>query len=134
MADATILKSDPVRQLVFGWSSVAVRRDGHSVEDVHGDVIDPSDLEDAAYTFVLKFRDMNERHTPEVHGILVESFVATPEKLEKMGLAPDALPQGWWTGFYVSDRDVFEKIVSGEYAMFSIEGSALRVPDAGGQA
>jgi len=128
MADTHVLKTDAARQLVFGWSSVAVTKTGQTVEDVHGDQIDPQDLEDAAYTFVLKFRDMNERHDQGVTGVLVESFVVTPEKLEKMGLTPDALPIGWWTGFYVSDPVVFQKIVSGEYAMFSIEGSAVRVP------
>ena len=120
-----------MRQLVFGWSSVAVTKDGQTVEDSHGDLIDPQDLEDAAYGFVLKFRDMNERHMDGVTGQLVESFVVTPEKLEKMGLAPDALPAGWWTGFYVADPSVFEKIISGEYAMFSIEGSAVRTPTEG---
>jgi len=126
MADP-IVKTDDVRQLVFGWASVALNKDGSPLIDLHGDQIDPQDLEDAAYEFVLKFRDMNERHAVESKGQLVESFVVTPDKLEKMGLSPDSLPIGWWTGFYVSDRAVFERVQSGEYTMFSIEGSAERV-------
>lgn len=110
---------------------MAVRTSGDVVTDVHGAQIALQDLEDAAYAFVLQFRDMNERHLDGVTGVLVESFVVTPEKLEKMGLAPDALPGGWWTGFYVSDRTVFDKIVSGEYSMFSIEGVATRTPGGG---
>lgn len=123
-----VLKTDDARQLVFGWASVALNKDGSPLVDLHGDQIDPQDLEDAAYEFVLKFRDMNERHTEDSKGQLIESFVVTPDKLEKMGLPGDTLPVGWWTGFYVSDREVFEKVRSGEYTMFSIEGSAERVP------
>jgi len=131
MPDTHVLKADTMRQLVFGWSSVAVTKDGQTIEDSHGDRIDPQDLEDAAYGFVLKFRDMNERHQDSVTGVLVESFVVTPEKLEKMGLPPGALPTGWWTGFYVADAAVFAKIMSGEYTIFSIEGSAVRTPTEG---
>jgi hypothetical protein len=102
--------------------------DGDLVVDSYQDVIEPSDLEDAAYDFVLKFRDLNERHTGPVQGHLIESLVVTPEKLEKMGLASDTLPVGWWVGFWVPDAGVFAKIESGEYTMFSIEGHANRVP------
>lgn len=123
-----ILKADPMRQLVFGWASIALQKDGTQIVDLQGDVIDPADLEDAAYEFVLKFRDMNERHQEMVTGQLVESFVVTPDKLEKMGLAPDALPTGWWAGFHVADPAVFARVMSGEYSMFSIEGTAERVP------
>jgi len=126
---APIVKTDAYRQLIFGWASVAVRADGQTVIDSQNDIVPVSDLEDAAYEFVLKFREMNERHTPETTGVLVESFVVTPDKLEKMGVAPDALPVGWWTGFFVPDTALFQKILDGEYTMFSIEGSAIRTPE-----
>ena len=123
-----IVKTDAKRQLVFGWASVAVNPDGTPVIDRQGDVIDPVELEDAAYVFVLKFREANQRHQSGVDGKLIESLAVTPEKLEKMGLPPDALPSGWWVGFYIEDPAVFAKVESGEYAMFSIEGSAVREP------
>jgi hypothetical protein len=123
-----IIKTDAKRQLVFGWASVAVNKDGSPLVDRQGDVIDPADLEDAAYVFVLKFREANERHQDSIEGQLVESLAVTPEKLEKMGLPSDALPAGWWVGFYVPDPAVFAKVESGEYTMFSIEGSAVREP------
>lgn len=123
-----VIKTDAKRQQVFGWASVAMSTDGEPAIDSYGDIIDPDDLEDAAYDFVLRFRDLNEKHAGPVQGQLIESLVVTPEKLEKMGLASDALPMGWWVGFWVPDPNVFAKIESGEYAMFSIEGQALRGP------
>ncbi len=121
-----ITKTDAARQQVFGWSSVALTKDGHPLVDRQDDVIDPDDLEDAAYAFNLQFRELNERHKGLTKGYLIESFVVTPEKLQKMGLPSNALPMGWWTGFYIPDAEVFAKVVSGEYAMFSVEGTASR--------
>lgn len=120
-----VAKSEDSQQLIFGWASVAVRKDGTEVVDSQGDVIDPRELENAAYEFVLKFRETDEMHTDEVRGHLVESFVVTPEKLEAMGLAKNALPIGWWTGFYIEDKDVYEK-ARDHYPMFSIAGVAVR--------
>lgn len=121
-----IAKVDSDRRLVFGWASVAIRTDGSIVKDGEGDVIAPHDLEDALYNFNLYFRDMNERHRGMAKGRLVESFAVTPEKLEKMGLAPDALPVGAWVGFRVDDDAAWEKVKDGTYQMFSIEGTADR--------
>lgn len=126
---AEVVKVDSDQRLVFGWANVAIRKDGEVVTDSHDDQIDPEDLERAAYLFTLEFREMNERHREVTKGRLIESFVVTPQKLESMGLAKDALPQGWWVGFYVEDDDVWEKVKKGEYSMFSIEGSASRVED-----
>ncbi len=43
-----------------------------------------------------------------------------------MGLAADVLPYGWWVGFHIDDPTAFAKIKDGTYAMFSIQGHALR--------
>jgi hypothetical protein len=122
-----VIKTDAKRQQVFGWASIAMS-DGELTVDSYGDIIEPEDLEDAAYEFVLRFRDLNEKHEGPVQGQLIESLVVTPEKLAKMGLASDAMVMGWWVGFWVPDPVVFAKIESGEYTMFSIEGRALRGP------
>ena len=126
--ESNIAKIDDDQRLVFGWASVSVTKDGEQVEDSQGDIIDPADLETAAYEFVLKFREANAMHVGPVVGHLVESFVATPEKLEKMGLAADALPTGWWAGWKIADDEVWQGIKSGHYQMFSIEGHGQRVP------
>lgn len=121
-----IAKTDDDRRLVFGWANVAMAKDGKIVLDRQGDLIAPETLEEAAYKYVLLHGDANEMHTEPSVGHMVESFVATPEKLEKMGLAKDALPRGWWIGFYVEDEAVYAKVKSGEYKAFSIEGSGVR--------
>ena len=123
-----VLKFDTERQYVFGWASVAIAKDGTQVEDLQGDMIDVEELEDAAYAFALEFRDTGAMHKGDAIGKMIESFVATPDKLEAMGLAPDALPQGWWVGFHVQDVQAFGKIKKGDYQGFSIQGSALREP------
>lgn len=59
--------------------------------------------------------------------VLIESVIFTPEKQKAMGLPEGVLPEvGWWIGFYVTDDEVWEKVKSGEYPMFSIEGTAVR--------
>jgi hypothetical protein len=128
MEPTQITKIDEDRNLVFGWAYVAVSKSGEQVVDHAGDFIEDIDeLEDAAYQFNLEFRDQGEMHkSGSVVGKLIESFVATPDKLEKMGASKDSLPTGWWTGFFVEDDEVFEKIKSGKYKSFSIQGKGVR--------
>ncbi len=123
-----ILKSDDDKRLVFGWASVSVTLDGVPLEDRQGDIIDPDDLENAAYEYVLNFRDGGEEHIPSLRkkARLVESCVFTKEKQEAMGIPDGTLPAGWWIGFYVDDDEAWEKIKNGTYKMFSIEGTATR--------
>lgn len=120
-----VVKIDGLKQQVFGWASVAVTAGGEAIVDLQEHLIPPEELETAVYEFNMIYRDMDEKHTEAIQGTLIESFVPTPEKLEKMGLAPDALPAGWWVGFWVPDPAVFAKVVSGQYSMFSIAGSAV---------
>lgn len=127
MPETKIAKLDEERRLVFGWASVAKNADGTDVIDAQGDVIAPGDLETAAYDFVLKFREANTMHTGPVTARLVESFVATPDKLEKMGIPVEGVPSAWWTGFKVDDDTAWAGIKSGRYSQFSIEGTGKRV-------
>ena len=123
-----IAKVDAPRGLVFGWGNVSVRKDGTQVEDSQSDLIDPDDLEDAAYAFALSFRDTGEMHRGESKGRMVESVAFTPEKLEKMGLPIGALPTAWWLGFQLDDPETIAKVQRGELTMFSIQGKAVREP------
>ena len=61
-------------------------------------------------------------------GHVIESIVFTKEKAAALGIPADILPEGWWIGFKITDDEVWEKIKSGEYSMFSIEGEAIREP------
>ena len=126
----SIFKTDDDKRLVFGWASVAITVDGVQLEDRQQDIIDPEDLEEAAYEYVLNFRDTGEEHNPTMRkkGKLVESCVLTAEKQKAMGIPEGSVPVGWWIGFKIEDDAAWERIKSGQYRMFSIEGKANREP------
>lgn len=122
-----IMKSDDEKMLAFGWASVSIRVDGEVIEDWQGDVIEPEELEEAAYEYVRLYRDGGEMHERGGVAVLVESVVFTEEKIAAMGIPAGILPVGWWIGFKVLDKAVWEKIKDGTYPMFSIEGEAERI-------
>lgn len=123
---------------VFGWASI-VEKDGAPVVDLQGDYIGIEELEKSAYDYVQKSRiggamhrridaegNLIEKADAPYHAAdLIESFVVTPEKIEKMGL-PDSTPVGWWVGFKVNDPDVWDSVKSGEWKGFSIHGAGRR--------
>jgi hypothetical protein len=124
--DVPVAKYDDDRQMVFGWANVCITCKGEQLVDHHDEIIDPEDLESAAYDFNLSFRETGEDHEGEAKGRLIESFFVTPEKLEKMGLAKNALPQAWWVGFKIDDPKAWERVKKGHHRMFSIQGVARR--------
>ena len=111
----------------FGWANVSIRSDGELIEDWQEDIVEPEDLEQAAYEFVQLYREGGEMHERGGVATLVESVVFTEEKQRAMGIPEGTLPVGWWIGFKVLDADVWEKVKDGTYSMFSIEGEAERV-------
>ena len=124
----SIYKADEDKRLIFGWASVSIRVDGNQVLDLQKDLIDPEDLEEAAYAYVLEFRDSGEEHiaTMRKKGRLVESVVFTKEKMRAMGIPEGIVPEGWWIGFYIDDDEAWQKVKNGTYQMFSIEGQGIR--------
>lgn len=126
----SIYKTDEDKRLVFGWASISLDVDGKQIEDRQQDIIDPEDLEEAAYEYVLNFRDTGEEHIPTMRkkGKLVESCVLTTEKQKAMGIPEGTVPVGWWIGFKITDDDAWNRVKSGHYKMFSIEGQANRLP------
>ncbi|MCX8070291.1 MAG: XkdF-like putative serine protease domain-containing protein [Thermodesulfovibrionales bacterium] len=122
--ESSIAGIDTDRRLVFGWASVAFDKEGNQVVDWHNDLIDEDDLEFAAYKFVLHSREGGEMHLKGGSMVLVESVVFTKEKQEAIGIPEGILPIGWWVGFFVLDDGAWEKIKTGSYKMFSIEGAA----------
>lgn len=122
-----IMKSDDEKMLAFGWANVSMRVDGELIEDWQGDIIEPEELETAAYEYVRLYGDGGEMHERGGVAVLIESVVFTQEKMQVMGIPAGTLPVGWWIGFKVTDKDVWEKVKDGTYPMFSIEGEAERV-------
>lgn len=121
-----VQKVDEDKRLVFGWANVSVDVGGNEVVDLQEDMIAPETLETAAYKFAELYRDGGEMHEKTGIAVMVESVVLTEEKQAAMGLDAGTLPVGWWIGFRVTDDDVWEKVKSGEYSMFSIGGTAIR--------
>ena len=114
-----IQKADDDKRLAFGWASASATINGETVEDCVGDIIDVEELEQAAYNFVELYREGGEMHERGGCAVLVESVIFTPEKIAAMGI-----PEG----------TVWAKVKDGTYPMFSIEGEAVRVPEAAGNA
>lgn len=123
-----IMKTDDEKRLIFGWASVAIKTDGEQVVDLQKDIIDPDDLEEAVYAYVLNFRDGGEEHIPNLRkkARMIESCMFTKEKMKAMGIPEGIVPEGWWIGFYVDDDDAWEKVKNGTYQMFSVEGQGVR--------
>ena len=124
----SIQKSNDEKRLAFGWASISLDENGKQLQDLQQDMVDPETLEEAAYRFVQLYREGGEMHERGDCAVLVESVVFTKEKMAAMGIPEGTLPVGWWIGFYVTDDDVWAKVKSGEYPMFSIEGTAIREP------
>jgi Putative phage serine protease XkdF len=124
--EATITKAEDSAQRLFGWASIAVRKDGTPMLDLQGDVIDIEDLEEAFYEYVKDAGGLNFQHDGPVRGQLIEAIVFTPDKLTALGLEPGSVPLGAWAGFYIPDAADYQLIKSLGFFMFSIEGTALR--------
>lgn len=126
MDPVKIAKIDHDKRQVFGWGNVSVRKNGEVIQDWQEHIVPIDELEAAAYEFALSYRQAGANHVKELFtGKMIESFVVTKEKLAAMGLAEDALPQGWWLGFQIDDDASWAKVKSGDFSMFSIEGTAV---------
>ena len=51
-----IAKSDDDKMLAFGWANVSITADGELIEDYQEDIIEPEELESAAYKFAELYR------------------------------------------------------------------------------
>lgn len=110
---------DEEKRRVFGFFSVSEEND-KEVIDYHGDVIASEDLEEAAYKYVMYSGMGDERHDERAKAMLIESMFFSKEK--QMALGIDLGKVCWWGGFYILDDDLWQKVKSGQYPMFSIGG------------
>lgn len=113
------------KRLAFG-GRIFHCESGEQLVDWQQDMIDPEELENAAYKFVRLYREGGEMHERGDCAVLVESVVFTEEKMKAMGIPGRTLPVGWWLVSFVTDDDVWEK-VKRNISEFSIEGEAERV-------
>lgn len=124
--DVAITKTND-QGLVSGWASVAVNADGTLPLDWQGDIIRPEELERAAINFMCEYRASGVEHQGPSVGTVVESIVLTTEKQAAIGIPEGYVPQGWFITVKVHDPAVFERVKSGQYKMFSIQGKAKRI-------
>lgn len=122
-------KFDMDKRQVFGWASI-VKKDGEDIVDLQGDYISIDEIEKSAYDYVVKSRKGGNQHLrngeePLHVSDMIESFIVTPEKIEKMGL-PDDTPLGWWVGYQINDPDTWDQVKSGKRTGFSIHGRGRR--------
>ncbi len=87
-----IMKSDDEKMLAFGWASVSMRVDGELIEDWQKDIVEPEELERAAYEFVELYREGGEMHERGSAAVLIESIVFTEEKMQAIGIPTGTLP------------------------------------------
>ena len=125
----TITKSNDDQMLAFGWANVSMRVGDELITDWQEDMIEPEELEAAAYEFVELYREGGEMHERGGVATLIESVVFTKEKMRALGIPEGTLPVGWWIGFKVTDKEVWERVKDGTYSMFSIEGTAERIEE-----
>lgn len=118
---------DAEKGLVSGWANVAKNADGSIPLDWQGDFTSPEVLEDAAINFMLDYRDSGACHQGDSVGTVVESIVLTKDKQAAMGIPEGCVPEGWFITVKLNDQDAIDKVKSGEYQMFSIQGTGERV-------
>lgn len=112
-------KLEPARQIAWGWASV-VSVDGADIVDLQDDVLDLQSLEDSVLVYMAESRQTGSMHQEFGIGKVVESFVATPEKLAAFGMTSKRM--GWLVGVKVEDTAAWEDVASGKFTGFSIGG------------
>lgn len=130
MAVIPIAKKDEKRGLVYGWANIIKTAEGEVVVDSQGDIIDEDELDHASVQFMLHHRAAGEMHEGDAKGTIVEAFLASPSKLEAMGMPAEMakrMPTGFWIGAKVAP-ELFAKFEDGTYKGFSIQGHGVRQP------
>lgn len=126
-SDFKISKAREEEQLVFGWANISKNADGSIPLDWQGDITEIDVLEKAAYEYMKFYGQTGEMHKGKSFGKVVESIVFTKAKMEALGIPEGTVPEGWFIGFHIPDKEVFAKVKDGSYKMFSIQGCAKRV-------
>lgn len=121
--DFKVVKIDEEHRIIYGWGSVTTYK-GDLVVDRQGDSIETETMHKAVNEFMKGVRVGKLMHNGEQVGQIVHSFPMTNEICKALGIQSDM--EGWITGYYVEKDSLWEDVKSGEYAEFSIGGSAMR--------
>jgi hypothetical protein len=121
--DFKIIKVDEEHRILYGWASVTTYK-GELVVDRQGDAIETDTMHKAVNEFMKGVRVGKFNHDGEPIGQIVHSFPVTKEICAALEIQSDK--EGWITGFYVEQDELWEAVKSGEYAELSIGGAAMR--------
>ena len=119
-----ILKVDNEKRIVWGWASVC-SVDGEPVVDLHGDIISPETMTDAADEFMLYKRTAKAMHEGESIGFVLHSFPFTKDLGEALGVQSNR--EGWIIAMKILDEEHWNAVKSGSLRGFSIGGQGRRI-------
>lgn len=117
-----ICKVDEDQQIVYGWASV-IEEGGKVVQDYQGHIITEPELVRAARDFMANYRQGKVMHAGDAKGGIVESIVFTKDLQAALGI--DLGKVGWFIGYHVEDKDVWQSVKDGTYSAFSIGGEGV---------
>jgi hypothetical protein len=120
-SDFNVIKVDEEQRIIFGWASVT-KYQGEYVVDLQNEIIRTETLHKAVNEFMKSVRVGKVLHDGEQTGTIIHSFPISKEVCEALGIQSDK--EGWLTGYYVEDDDLWEAVKSGDYREFSIGGNA----------
>jgi len=115
-----VIKVDKQKQMLYGIFLVPEK------PDWDGDVISAEDIEKVAHMFVVDYRTIDVMHKKVVAAEIVESSIAWKNDLDFYG---KKLAKGTWFGaIKVHDKEVWDKVLAGDYKAFSVRISGVREP------
>lgn len=130
---ARIVKNDGARQIAYG---VVLEPRTADNPDTQGDWYDAADIELAAHGFLeavakgaggADLMHLNDGEGPLI-GYPVESFIAPVDFTWGYGDRLEVVKAGSWVmGVHYTDPAIWDAVVKGEYAAFSVWGTGTRV-------
>lgn len=118
-----IFKRDMSEGLVTGWAAISGDKDGNPIVDLQGQILPTAELDKAArVAFSYAAGGAGDMHERRGLADLVESFVATKEKCDALGLGSDK--EGWIVTLKINDPELRRQIESGEKPELSLSGTA----------
>jgi hypothetical protein len=122
-SDFKVVKVDTEQRIVYGWASVTTYK-GQLVVDRQGDVIRTETMHKAVNEFMKGVRVGKLMHEGEPVGQILHSFPVTKAICDALGIQSDR--EGWITGYYVEDDNLWKSVKAGKYPAFSIGGAAQK--------
>jgi hypothetical protein len=117
-----ILKQDDEEHLITGVAMAANR------VDLQTDYIEPSEIKKTMIAFMERYQQFGLDHKGECDQVrLVECWQARASFVEE-GSKYQVQKDDWVVTVHVLDEELWQRVKSGEYRGFSIEGYAHRIP------